>query len=100
MENDGLDLESDPMQIYRSAINNEELRTGQRSRRIPDIPREEAIRDPETRETFIRHLQDLRARFGAYPRPAVERAVDSANRDLERRSDFFNARRPGGLFVH
>lgn len=60
MENDGLDLESDPMQIYRSAINNEELRTGQRSRRIPDIPREEAIRDPETRETFIRHLQDLR----------------------------------------
>jgi Ras GTPase-activating-like protein IQGAP2/3 len=58
--NDGLDLESDPMQIYRSAINNEELRTGQRSRRRADIPREEAIRDPETRETFIRHLQDLR----------------------------------------
>jgi Ras GTPase-activating-like protein IQGAP2/3 len=60
LENDGLDLESDPMQIYRSAINNEELRTGQRSRRRADIPREEAIRDPETRETFIRHLQDLR----------------------------------------
>jgi Ras GTPase-activating-like protein IQGAP2/3 len=60
MENDGLDLESDPIQIYRSAINNEELRTGQRSRRPADIPREEAIRDPETRETFIRHLQDLR----------------------------------------
>ena len=59
-ENEELDLESDPIQIYRSAINNEELRTGQRSRRIPDIPREEAIRDPETRETFIRHLQDLR----------------------------------------
>ena len=60
IENEGLDLESDPLQIYRSAINNEELRTGQRSRRIPDIPREEAIRDPETRETFIHHLQDLR----------------------------------------
>ncbi|KAK5020208.1 iqgap-related protein [Cryomyces antarcticus] len=60
IENDGLDLESDPMQIYRSAINNEELRTGQRSRRIPDIPREQAIRDPETRDTFIAHLQDLR----------------------------------------
>jgi Ras GTPase-activating-like protein IQGAP2/3 len=60
LENEGLDLESDPMQIYRSAINNEELRTGQRSRRRADIPREEAIRDPETRETFIRHLQDLR----------------------------------------
>ncbi len=60
IDNAGLDLESDPLQIYRSAINNEELRTGQRSRRQPDIPREEAIRDPETRETFIRHLQDLR----------------------------------------
>jgi Ras GTPase-activating-like protein IQGAP2/3 len=60
LDNDDLDLESDPIQIYRSAINNEELRTGQRSRRPADIPREEAIRDPETRETFINHLQDLR----------------------------------------
>ncbi|OOF96051.1 hypothetical protein ASPCADRAFT_207399 [Aspergillus carbonarius ITEM 5010] len=60
VENPDLDLESDPMQIYRSAINNEELRTGKRSRRRPDIPREEAIKDPETRATFIQHLQDLR----------------------------------------
>ncbi|KAI9651827.1 MAG: hypothetical protein M1829_002132 [Trizodia sp. TS-e1964] len=55
-----LDLESDPIQIYRSAINNEELRTGQKSRRRLDVPREEAIRDDETRKTFIHHLQDLR----------------------------------------
>ncbi|PGH30013.1 IQ domain-containing protein containing GTPase activating protein [[Emmonsia] crescens] len=60
IENTDLDLESDPMQIYRSAISNEELRTGRKSRRRIDVPREEAIRDPETRETFIRHLQDLR----------------------------------------
>ncbi|KAJ5212238.1 uncharacterized protein N7498_003884 [Penicillium cinerascens] len=60
IENPELDLESDPIQIYRSSINNEELRTGQRSRRPADLPREEAIRDPETRETFIQHLQDLR----------------------------------------
>ncbi|KAL2823670.1 hypothetical protein BDW59DRAFT_95564 [Aspergillus cavernicola] len=60
IENPELDLESDPMQIYRSAINNEELRTGKRSRRGLDIPKEEAIRDPETRATFIQHLQDLR----------------------------------------
>lgn len=59
-EPEGLDLESDPLQIYRSAINNEELRTGQRSMRSPDVPREEAIRDPETRDLFIAHLQDLR----------------------------------------
>lgn len=60
VDNLQLDLESDPMQIYRSSINNEELQTGRRSRRRPDIPREEAIRDPETRATFIQHLQDLR----------------------------------------
>jgi Ras GTPase-activating-like protein IQGAP2/3 len=60
IENRQLDLESDPMQIYLSAINNEELRTGQRSRRSPNVPREEAIRDPETRATFIHHMQDLR----------------------------------------
>lgn len=59
-EPEGLDLESDPLQIYRSAINNEELRTGQRSHRNPDVAREEAIRDPETRDLFIAHLQDLR----------------------------------------
>ncbi|KAI9814679.1 MAG: hypothetical protein M1832_005678 [Thelocarpon impressellum] len=60
LENPELDLESDPIQIYRSAINNEELRTGRRSQRRPDISREEAIKDPETRKTFTAHLQDLR----------------------------------------
>lgn len=60
IDNPDLDLESDPMQIYLSAIENEELRTGRRSSRNPDIPREAAIRDPETKRTFITHLQDLR----------------------------------------
>lgn len=60
IENPELDLESDPMQIYLSAIGNEQLRTGRRSNRSPDIPREEAIRDEETKRTFIAHLQDLR----------------------------------------
>ncbi|KAH9892046.1 hypothetical protein F4778DRAFT_784793 [Xylariomycetidae sp. FL2044] len=60
VEDPALDLESDPMQIYRSAINNEELRTGQPSRRPLDIPRDVAIKDPETRELFIDHLRDLR----------------------------------------
>jgi Ras GTPase-activating-like protein IQGAP2/3 len=60
IDNEHLDLESDPMQIYRSSINNEELSTGQRSRRDPNVSRDQAIKDPETRETFIHHLQDLR----------------------------------------
>lgn len=60
VEDPALDLESDPMQIYRSAINNEELRTGRPDRRPLDVPREVAIRDPETRRLFIDHLRDLR----------------------------------------
>lgn len=60
INNADLDLESDPMQIYLSAIENEQLRTGQRSQRRPNVSREEAIRDPETKNTFIAHLSDLR----------------------------------------
>ncbi|KAH6687874.1 RasGAP-like protein [Plectosphaerella plurivora] len=60
IEDPALDLESDPLQIYRSAINNEELRTGRPSHRPLDVPREMAIKDQETRELFIDHLRDLR----------------------------------------
>lgn len=57
---EGLDLESDPLQIYRSIINDEELRTGHRSAKPLDIPREQAIREPDVRSVFVKHLQDLR----------------------------------------
>ncbi|KAG9245133.1 putative ras GTPase-activating-like protein rng2 [Calycina marina] len=60
IDDPALDLESDPAQIYRSAINNEELRTGRPSQRPTEIPREIAIKDPETRDMFIDHLRDLR----------------------------------------
>lgn len=60
IEDPALDLESDPMQIYCSAINNEELRTGRPSHRSFNIPREQAIKDSETRDLFIAHLRDLR----------------------------------------
>ena len=60
IEDPHLDLESDPMQIYKSVINNEELSTGRPSRRPLNVSREAAIKDPETRELFIDHLRDLR----------------------------------------
>ena len=60
LDNQELDLESDPLNIYHASLNDEQLRTGQRSARRPDVSREEAIRDPETKRAFIRHLQDLR----------------------------------------
>jgi Ras GTPase-activating-like protein IQGAP2/3 len=60
IEDTALDLESDPLQIYRAAINNEELSTGRPSHRPLDVTREVAIKDRETRELFIDHLRDLR----------------------------------------
>ena len=60
IDNHEVDLESDPKQIYLSVIDNEQLRTGQRSTRPTDVSREEAIRDEEARGRFIRNLQELR----------------------------------------
>ena len=60
IENEELDLECDPQQIYLSSINNEELRTGKRSKRDPNVGRDIAIKDQETRETFVAHLSALR----------------------------------------
>ncbi|KAK9454438.1 hypothetical protein V1511DRAFT_460756 [Dipodascopsis uninucleata] len=55
-----LDLESDPLTIYHTSINNEELRTGRRSTRDHNVVVDVAIKDPETRATYIRNLQSLR----------------------------------------
>ena len=66
INNRDLDLETDPLQIYLSSINNEELSTGQSSRRDPSVPREVAIRDPETRANFVHNMQDLRDIAGLF----------------------------------
>ncbi|KAH9828073.1 RasGAP C-terminus [Teratosphaeria destructans] len=57
---DHLDLESDPLQIYRAILNNEELSTGRPSRRPRDIPAELAIREHDVRPTYVQHLEHLR----------------------------------------
>ncbi|KAG5437930.1 hypothetical protein PCANB_000276 [Pneumocystis canis] len=60
IEDDHLDLESDPVMIYHSIINKEELMTGQKSKRRFNLEKTEAIQDLETRDLFIKHLQGLR----------------------------------------
>ncbi|KAI5356662.1 Putative rasGAP protein [Septoria linicola] len=57
---DHLDLESDPLQIYRAILNNEELQTGVPSQRPRDIPREEVIRQEDVRPQYVEHLESLR----------------------------------------
>ncbi|KAG9292036.1 hypothetical protein G9A89_017935 [Geosiphon pyriformis] len=60
MEDDYMDLETDPLVIYRTLVNAEELRTGHPSSRPTDLSQTEALNDPEIRIAFIHHLQRLR----------------------------------------
>lgn len=57
---DHLDLESDPLQIYRAILNNEELSTGRPSNRPRELSREVVIRETDVRPKYVEHLQDLR----------------------------------------
>ncbi|KAG8975006.1 hypothetical protein FRB90_009666, partial [Tulasnella sp. 427] len=54
-----LNLETDPVQIWKARVNDEETRTGQPSQRPKDVSFHQAVEDPETRAQFIRHLQKL-----------------------------------------
>ncbi|KAF8639888.1 hypothetical protein AX17_001140 [Amanita inopinata Kibby_2008] len=54
-----LDLEADPSKIHKARITVEEMRSGAMSSEPKDLPFHEALKDPETRGTYIRHLQVL-----------------------------------------
>ncbi|KAE8250251.1 hypothetical protein A4X13_0g4869 [Tilletia indica] len=66
MDDDTIDLETDPCTIYRTTINMEEMQTGVPSRRPLDVNFHEALADPTTRVVFIRHLQALRGTTEAF----------------------------------
>ncbi|KAJ1963867.1 iqgap- protein [Dipsacomyces acuminosporus] len=76
IEDTDLDLESDPLVIYRTLIREEESRTGEKSRRPYDITREDALNDMETRTTFIRHLRQLRVLADEFI-VAIQSSLDS-----------------------
>ena len=55
-----LDLESDPLSIYKQSIRDEESRTGEASTRPYDVSRDDALKDGEVNKTFHSHLDKLR----------------------------------------
>ena len=63
---DDLDLESDPLLIYRAVIHNRGLATGHVEERPRDLPREMVIREPDVRQKYVEHLQELRDLCDAY----------------------------------
>ncbi|CAD6886832.1 unnamed protein product [Tilletia controversa] len=66
MDDDTIDLETDPCAIYRNTINQEEMQTGMPSRRPLDVNFHEALAEPTARVIFIRHLQALRGTTEAF----------------------------------
>ncbi|KAF9462631.1 ras GTPase-activating protein [Collybia nuda] len=54
-----LDLEADPSVIHKTRIDLEELRSGIPSTRPKELTFREALKDPDTRPIYIRHLQVL-----------------------------------------
>ncbi|KAI7869374.1 hypothetical protein BDF14DRAFT_1784332 [Spinellus fusiger] len=60
VNDDLLDLSTDPVSIYNNAINEEESRTGMPSQRKPTATSREALSFPDIRETFVTHLRNLR----------------------------------------
>lgn len=66
IDDEGLDLETDPCAIYRGTINQEEMETGRASSRPVDVDFPTALADPFARTVFIRHLQALRGTTEAF----------------------------------
>jgi len=60
ISSEGLELESDPIAIYKTLIREEEFKTGQPSTRKYDVTAKEALSDDETKKTYINHLQKLK----------------------------------------
>ncbi|KAI8581736.1 hypothetical protein K450DRAFT_230913 [Umbelopsis ramanniana AG] len=60
LDDDFMDLETDPVNIYHKSVNLEESRTGRPSARKHTATSQEALADAEVRDTFIQHLKRLR----------------------------------------
>ncbi|KAF8076365.1 ras GTPase-activating protein [Lyophyllum atratum] len=54
-----LDLEADPSVIHKTKIELEEIKSGTASTKVKDVTFREALKDPDTRPIYIRHLQVL-----------------------------------------
>ncbi|KNE54572.1 hypothetical protein AMAG_00539 [Allomyces macrogynus ATCC 38327] len=54
-----LDLELDPVQVYKLLIKEEESNTGKKSTKKYDVSREDAVKDPQTRERLQTNYQAL-----------------------------------------
>jgi len=59
IDDEQLNLESDPQSIYRTVLNDEELRTG-RITRERNMPKDRIIQEPDVRAIFVDNLEAIR----------------------------------------
>jgi len=57
---ENLELESDPIAIYKGLIREEEFKTGEKPDKKYEVTAKEALADEETKKKYISHLQKLR----------------------------------------
>ncbi|KAJ3272520.1 hypothetical protein HDV01_005471 [Terramyces sp. JEL0728] len=60
LENSDLDLESDPIAIYKATIREEEIRTGEKSAKPYDVTAEVAAADPEVKTIQMSNFEKLK----------------------------------------
>ncbi|BGP43492.1 iqgap-related protein [Rhodotorula kratochvilovae] len=66
MSRQGLDLGTNPVDIYRNAVAQEEMKTGRPSQRRKEVDHAHALADRETNNVFIQHLLALRKTTTAF----------------------------------
>ncbi|KNZ78048.1 Ras GTPase-activating-like protein rng2 [Termitomyces sp. J132] len=59
VSSEDLDLEADPSAIHKARIELEEVKSGISSKKVKDVSFRDALKDPDTRPIYIRHLQVL-----------------------------------------
>jgi len=59
LDDDKLDLDTDPLNIYRNLIRAQESKTGEKSTRKFDLSRDEALQEADVKAAFVERLKQL-----------------------------------------
>ena len=73
--NDYISFETDPLNIYRDVINQEEMESGQKSSLPFDVTREEAFQNQQVKEKYIENLRSIQT----YSRKFISAIIASAH---------------------
>ncbi|TPX69027.1 hypothetical protein SpCBS45565_g02717 [Spizellomyces sp. 'palustris'] len=66
LSNQDLNLETDPLAIYRTLIAAEEIQTGKKSQRPYDVTSKQAAEDPEVQRIQVQHIAKLKQITGEF----------------------------------